>query len=118
MSPNHDVSGLPIPLQGVLQSKRAQLQWLRYRTGQPLLQADRLPHQVMFIAEGAVRLIADDPSTGPFTLARFGSGDAVGWCGLVRGIPCEAAKTSSWIGCRPWPRRWLRRLVRRHPPLG
>ena len=91
MSPNHDVSGLPIPLQGVLQSKRAQLQWLRYRTGQPLLQADRLPHQVMFIAEGAVRLIADDPSTGPFTLARLGSGDAVGWCGLVRGIPCEAA---------------------------
>lgn len=91
MSANQDISVLPVPLQGVLQSKRAQIQWLRYRTGQPLLQADRLPHQVMFIAEGAVRLIADDPSTGPFTLARLGSGDAVGWCGLVRGIPCEAA---------------------------
>ena len=59
-------------------------------TGQPLLQADRLPHQVMFIAEG-LRLIADDPATGPFTLARLGSGDAVGWCGLVRNQPREAA---------------------------
>ena len=86
-----DASPLPISLQGVLASQRSKLQWLRYRTGQPLLQADRLPHQVMFIAEGAVRLIADDPATGPFTLARLGSGDAVGWCGLVRNQPCEAA---------------------------
>lgn len=75
----------------MLAAQRSHLQWLRYRTGQPLLQADRLPHQVMFIAEGAVRLIADDPATGPFTLARLGSGDALGWCGLVRGTPCEAA---------------------------
>lgn len=89
MSP--DAARLPIPLQGILASQRSKLQWLRYRTGQPLLQADRLPHQVMFIAEGAVRLIADDPATGPFTLARLGSGDAVGWCGLVRNRPCEAA---------------------------
>ena len=48
MSPEHSL--LPIPLQGVLASQRSKLQWLRYRTGQPLLQADRLPHQVMFIA--------------------------------------------------------------------
>ena len=82
---------LPIPLQSVLASQRSKLQWLRYRTGQPLLQADRLPHQVMFIADGAVRLIADDPATGPFTLARLGSGDALGWCGLLRNRPCEAA---------------------------
>ena len=86
-----DASQLPIPLQSVLASQRSKLQWLRYRTGQPLLQADRLPHQVMFIAEGAVRLIADDPATGPFTLARLGSGDVLGWCGLVRNRPCEAA---------------------------
>lgn len=89
MSP--DAAQLPIPLQGMLAAQRSKLQWLRYRTGQPLLQADRLPHQVMFIADGAVRLIADDPATGPFTLARLGSGDAVGWCGLVRNHPCEAA---------------------------
>ncbi len=88
---SENASSLPVPLQSVLASQRSHLQWLRYRTGQPLLQADRLPHQVMFIAEGAVRLIGDDPSSGPFTLARLGSGDALGWCGLVRGLPCEAA---------------------------
>ena len=88
---SNDASPLPIPIQGWLAAQRSKLQWLRYKTGQPLLQADRLPHQVMFIAEGAVRLIADDPATGPFTLARLGSGDAIGWCGLVRGRPCEAA---------------------------
>ena len=88
---SENASSLPVPLQSVLASQRSHLQWLRYRTGQPLLQADRLPHQVMFIAEGAVRLIGDDPSSGPFTLARLGSGDALSWCGLVRGLPCEAA---------------------------
>ena len=88
---SQDTTVLPIPLQNFLASQRAKLEWLRYRTGQPLLQADRLPHQVMFIAEGAVRLIADDPATGPFTLARLGSGDALGWCGLLRNRPCEAA---------------------------
>ncbi len=72
-------------------SLRAHLQWVRYRTGQPLLQADRLPHQVMIIAEGAVRLVAEDPATGPFSLARLGVGDALGWCGLVRGQPTETA---------------------------
>lgn len=88
---SNEAAPLPIPIQGWLEAQRSKLQWLRYRTGQPLLQADRLPHQVMFIAEGAVRLIADDPATGPFTLARLGSGDALGWCGLVRGRPCESA---------------------------
>lgn len=94
-----DVTNLPILQRGWLaeqsatlqQALRSHLQWLRYRTGQALLQRDRLPHQVMFIAEGAVRLVADDPATGPFTLAKLGPGDAIGWCGLVRGAPCETA---------------------------
>jgi ATP-binding cassette subfamily B protein len=67
------------------------LQWLKYQTGQALLQCDQIPHQVFFIAEGSVRLVATDPATGPFTLSRLGPGDSLGWCGLVRGIPCETA---------------------------
>ena len=94
-----EFSNLPILQQGWLaeqsptlqQALLSHLQWFRYRTGQALLQRDRLPHQVMFIAEGKVRLVADDPATGPFTLARLGPGDAVGWSGLVRGVPCETA---------------------------
>ena len=73
------------------QCLRSHLQWLKYQTGQALLQCDQLPHQVFFIAEGSVRLVATDPVTGPFTLARLGPGDSLGWCGLVRGLPCETA---------------------------
>ena len=61
---SQDTTVLPIPLQNFLASQRTKLEWLRYRTGQPLLQSDRLPHQVMFIAEGAVRLIGEDPASG------------------------------------------------------
>ena len=97
-----DQSPLPIPQQGWLAAQstalqqvlRAHVQWVRYCTGQPLLQADRLPHQVMVIAEGSVRLVAQDPAGSPFTLARLGPGDVLGWCSLVRAIPCETALAS------------------------
>lgn len=108
---------LPVQLQGWLTSQRSQLQWLRYRTGQPLLQADRLPHQVMFIAEGAVRLIADDPGTGPFTLARLGSGDVLGWCGLVRSVPCEAAIAMEATLVAALPAKQFLRLLPDEPVL-
>jgi ATP-binding cassette subfamily B protein len=66
-------------------------QWQRYEPGRTLLQADRLPHQVLLIQQGRVRLVGTDPITGPFTLARLGPGQAIGWVGLVRGQPCETA---------------------------
>ena len=68
-----------------------EVHWQHYSTGRTVLQADRLPHQVCLIQRGRLRLVAHDPTTGPFTLARLGSGDAVGWLGLVRGQPCETA---------------------------
>lgn len=114
---SENASSLPVPLQSVLASQRSHLQWLRYRTGQPLLQADRLPHQVMFIAEGAVRLIGDDPSSGPFTLARLGSGDALGWCGLVRGLPCEAAIAMESTLVAALPAKQFLRLLPDEPVL-
>lgn len=114
---SQNASSLPVPLQSVLASQRSHLQWLRYRTGQPLLQADRLPHQVMFLAEGAVRLIGDDPSSGPFTLARLGSGDALGWCGLVRGLPCEAAIAMESTLVAALPAKQFLRLLPDEPVL-
>ena len=63
--------------------------WHRYSPGRTLLQADRLPHEVALVQQGRVRLVANDPHTGPFTLTQLGSGGAVGWAGLVRGLPCE-----------------------------
>lgn len=116
---------LPIPQQGwlatqpaaVLNSLRTHLQWLRYSTGQPLLQGDRLPHQVMVIVEGAVRLIGEDPATGPFTLARLGSGDALGWCGLVRGHPSETAIAMEPTLVAVVPARQFLIVLREQPAL-
>ena len=68
-----------------------EVQWQRYSAGRTLLQADRLPHQVLLIQQGRVRLVGNDPASGPFTLTRLGAGDAVGWVGLVRAAPCETA---------------------------
>jgi len=99
------------------QALRTHLQWLRYRTGQALLQRDRLPHQVMFIAQGAVRLVADDPAHGPFTLSRLGPGDALGWCGLVRGIPCETALAMEPTLVGALPAAQFLKLLRTDPAL-
>ena len=119
-------SMLPIPQGGWLAKQpvsmqkalNAHLQWVRYTTGQPLLQADRLPHQVMFIADGAVRLIADDPATGPFTLARLGVGDALGWCGLIRGRPSETAIAMEPTLVAAIPSRQFLRLLKSEKSLG
>ena len=114
---SQEVTALPIPLQNFLASQRAKLEWLRYRTGQPLLQSDRLPHQVMFIAEGAVRLIGEDPASGPFTLARLFSGEAIGWCGLVRNRPCEAVTAMEPTVVAALPARQFLQLLPEDPTL-
>ena len=114
---SENVTALPIPLQNFLASQRAKLEWLRYRTGQPLLQSDRLPHQVMFIAEGAVRLIGDDPASGPFTLARLFTGEAIGWCGLVRNRPCEAVTAMEPTVVAALPARQFLQLLPSDPTL-
>ena len=93
------------------------LQWFRYRLGQPLLQADRLPHQVIFIADGQVRLVGHDPVAGPFTLANLGPGDAIGWVSLLRQIPCETALAMEPVLVAALPARQFLELWKRHPGL-
>lgn len=99
------------------QCLRSHLQWLKYHTGQPLLQCDQLPHQVFFIAEGSVRLVATDPVTGPFTLARLGPGDSLGWCGLVRGIPSETALAMEPTLVGALPAKEFLKVLRADPAL-
>ncbi|MBM5799986.1 MAG: cyclic nucleotide-binding domain-containing protein, partial [Cyanobacteria bacterium K_DeepCast_35m_m2_023] len=120
-----DPSPLPIPQQGWLANQsralqqvlRTHVQWVRYRTGQPLLQADRLPHQVMVIAEGSVRLVAQDAAGTPFTLARLGPGEVLGWCGLVRAVPCETALASEPTLVAAIPAPQFLRLLGEEPTL-
>ena len=92
-------------------------QWQRFSPGRTLLQADRLPHQVLLIQQGRVRLVANDPSSGPFTLARLGAGDAVGWVGLVRGLPCETALAIDTTVVAAIPARRFLTLLHEQPEL-
>lgn len=72
-----------------------QIRPLRYRMGQTLLLKDKLPHQVIILYEGQVRLLGYDPTTKmPATLELLSTGAMIGWMGLVRGIPCETAIAS------------------------
>ena len=96
---------------------RSHLQWFKYQTGQALLQCDQIPHQVFFIAEGSVRLVATDPSSGPFTLSRLGPGDSLGWCGLVRGLPCETALAMEPTLVGALPAKEFLKVLRADPAL-
>lgn len=67
-------------------------QMVRYRVGQPILQREQLPAQVVLLCEGEVRLLGcESDHQGPITLQRLQPGSLIGWISLVRGVPCEMA---------------------------
>ncbi|HEY9845804.1 MAG TPA: cyclic nucleotide-binding domain-containing protein, partial [Candidatus Caenarcaniphilales bacterium] len=69
---------------------------LRYRMGQPLVSREKMPAQLVLIYEGEARLLGYDPRTQtPVSLRLLGSGEILGWVGLVRGVPCETAIAST-----------------------
>jgi ATP-binding cassette subfamily B protein len=73
-----------------------QIRPLRYRMGQTLLMRDKIPHHIVILYDGQVRLIGYDATTKlPLTLQRLEAGDMVGWVSLLRGIPCETAIAST-----------------------
>ncbi|MGB0560321.1 MAG: ABC transporter transmembrane domain-containing protein, partial [Spirulinaceae cyanobacterium] len=80
----------------VLTEVVSQMRPLRYRMGQTLLLKDKLPHQIIILYEGQVRLLGYDPTTKmPATLELLGTGAMIGWMGLLRGIACETAIAST-----------------------
>lgn len=79
-------------------------QLVRYRLGQPMLQQENLPYQVMFIQSGQARLLGSDPvNLQPITLQTLKVGDGLGWAGLIRGVPCEQAIASMVTICWSLP---------------
>ncbi len=75
-------------------AKRAQT--FRYRMGQSILRRETLPHQVVIVADGQVRLLGYRPTNQlPFTLQQLNEGECFGWVSLLRGVPCETAIASA-----------------------
>ncbi|MGK7925077.1 MAG: peptidase domain-containing ABC transporter [Spirulina sp.] len=87
-------------------------QFLRYRLGQPILDGDTLPYQIVILVEGQARLLGKRPySKEPLTLQRVQPGEILGWAGSIRGIPCETAIASiESIGIGLHAREFLRLL--------
>jgi len=76
------------------------LQFLRYRIGQQLLIRTLMPAQVSLIFEGQVRVLGFDERMQRDTSLRVvGSGEFLGWVGLVRQKPCETAIASQETIC-------------------
>ncbi|NEQ50898.1 MAG: type I secretion system permease/ATPase [Leptolyngbya sp. SIO3F4] len=99
-----------------LQSLSEQSQLLRYRMGQPILRRETMPHQVVLIQEGQVRLLGYDPYTkNPITLKLLGSGDILGLAGPARGVACESAIASTEIVAVAIPVQAIKQLISKYP---
>ncbi|MFU8884512.1 MAG: peptidase domain-containing ABC transporter [Cyanobacteriota bacterium] len=95
----------------------AELVWQRYDIGQPLLQADRLPHAVHLIQQSRVRVVGNDPQQGAFSLALLGPGEAVGWASLLRASPCETVIAAEPALVAALPAERFLALLKRWPEL-
>ncbi|MBW4680153.1 MAG: peptidase domain-containing ABC transporter [Microcoleus vaginatus WJT46-NPBG5] len=83
-----------------LQAIAAKCQLLRYRTGQPIFEREKMPTQVVMIYQGQARLLGYDQRIQmPVSLKLVGSGEILGWAGLVRNVPCETAIASTEVVC-------------------
>ena len=99
-----------------LQSIVSQAHILRYRMGQPVLRSESLPHQVVVILEGQVRLLGYDPHhNNPLTLDRLSKGDVLGIAGLIRHMPCESAIASSEVVAIALPAVKFEELLKTQP---
>jgi ATP-binding cassette subfamily B protein len=110
------------PFRDLPESSRRELEasasLVRFRIGQPLVQMDRLPAQVLWIVEGQVRLVAYDPySHEAYTLDRLDAGASLGWLGLLRGSPCEAAIASTETVCLTLESKAFLDLLKKNPAV-
>ena len=120
VNPIHQQLGSAAPFDrlppAALQTLSKQSQLLRYRMGQPILRRETMPHQVVFIQEGQVRLLGYDPYTkNPITLKLLGPGDILGLAGPARGVACESAIASTEIVAVAIPVPAIKQLITSHP---
>ncbi|MCP2731787.1 peptidase domain-containing ABC transporter [Limnofasciculus baicalensis] len=104
---------------GTLTKLSEKSQLLRYRIGQTILAADKMPSQVSILYEGKARLLGYDPRTPqPLTLELLKPGAILGWVSLIRGVPCETAIASEESICLTVPTIEFLALMAREPSVG
>ncbi len=71
-------------------------QHIRFKTGELMLRPDELSERIFIVIKGTVRLVVISNTTeGQISLDRRGSGQLLGWVGLLRGKPCEYVLAST-----------------------
>ncbi|MFM7312283.1 MAG: cyclic nucleotide-binding domain-containing protein, partial [Cyanobium sp.] len=94
------------------------LQLCRYRLGQVVMRADVMPEGLVLLRSGTLRSLAADPLTDELhTIEMLRPGALAGWCGLLRGAPCEELRASSEVELLVLPDRRFRALLEAHPTL-
>ncbi len=89
-----------------------------FRLGQTLLEAHRLPSSMFCLLQGQVRVLAPtSASAHSRTIDRLGPGSLVGWCGLVRGRPCESVRAMGAVKALEFPADRFLLLLEEHPSL-
>ncbi|MDX2099310.1 MAG: peptidase domain-containing ABC transporter [Leptolyngbyaceae cyanobacterium bins.59] len=111
---NHDIFGR-LPSE-VLVNLVKQIQSLRYRMGQKILDRERLPGQVVILLEGQARLLGYAPQSQlPTTLSLLNPGALIGAIGVLRGVACETAIASNEAICLTLPSQEFLKLVEQYP---
>ncbi|MDY6938527.1 MAG: type I secretion system permease/ATPase [Cyanobacteriota bacterium] len=99
-----------------LEELAVKCQLLRYRIGQQILVRDKLPAQVSIVFQGQVRLLGyDHRSQKSASLKTAGTGEILGWIGLVRGVSCETAIASTETICLTIPAMEFLDLLKTKP---
>jgi ATP-binding cassette subfamily B protein len=79
-----------------LKALASKCQLLRYRTGQPIYERDKMPAQLVILYEGQARILGYDPYKQSLASLRLAqSGEVLGWTALVRATACETVIAST-----------------------
>ena len=91
---------------------------LRFRMGQKILINTQLPHHIVVIYSGKVRLIGIESSTSkPVSLQVLEPGALLGGISLLRNIPCETALASEETVCFVLPAADFTNLLQQYPAV-
>ena len=101
-----------------LNNLAGECEMLRYRIGQPLLQREVLPANILIVYIGQARLLGyDHRNQMPASIKLVGPGEVLGWGSLVRGVGCETALASEETICITIPSQVFLTYLDKEPEL-
>ncbi|GJD22419.1 cyclic nucleotide-regulated ABC bacteriocin/lantibiotic exporter [Rivularia sp. IAM M-261] len=102
----------------VLITLATQVELLRYRIGQVILNREVMPEYVSIVYQGQARLLGYDPRNQKAnTLKLLTSGEMFGWVSYLREIPCETVIASTEVICLNIDSQYFNNLIEQNSVL-